>query len=251
MDYTINNLSNKFDIKRLGSLMKALEKISDNNHDNYEKSFISDDDDAIFRYIEGLRTRLNNFVQKVANEFMYNYDHKLYLNKDAVSMRGEDGSDDYNVNRKSDSSAIEQGASNYIIWFSTNALDERGLLLASTINKDVSLNSLRNIINSLKNEDMNKLELIVAGLLASLMLSQKDNDLKAVCNVKFIPFALTIFTKSNMKDENLLAIRDNLNFLLNKYSVTFASTTREATKIAYRKALLIYVAYTIQKQRCS
>jgi hypothetical protein len=82
------------------------------------------------------------------------------------------------------------------------------------------------------------------------MLHQKDNDLKAVCNIKFIPFVVSVYGKSNSVDENVGKIKDNLDYLLTKYSPLYTNTSREATKIAYKKALLIYFSYLIQKSRC-
>jgi len=250
MDYTINNLSNKFDIKRLGSLQAALQKIGDANHENYEKSFTNDSDDEIFRYIEGLRTRLNAFVQKIANEFTYNYKHKLYINTDMTAMKDEEGEEDFNYDRKSDSSSIEQATSSFVIWNSMNSLDEKGLLIASNLSGSITTNSLKAIINNFKSNDNELIKEVIGAIFTITMLHQKDNDLKAVCNIKFIPFVVSVYGKSNSVDENVGKIKDNLDILLNKYSPLYSNTTREATRIAYKKALLIYFSYLIQKQRC-
>lgn len=250
MDYTINNLSNKFDIKRLGSLQAALQKIGDANHENYENSFTNDSDDEIFRYIEGLRTRLNAFVQKIANEFTYNYKHKLYINTDMTAMKDEEGEEDFNYDRKSDSSAIEGATSSFVIWNSINSLDEKGLLIASNLSGSITTNSLKAIINNFKGDDSDRVREVISAIFTITMLHQKDNDLKAVCNIKFIPFVVSVYGKSNSVDENVGKIKDNLDYLLTKYSPLYTNTSREATKIAYKKALLIYFSYLIQKQRC-
>ncbi len=77
MDYTINNLSNKYDIKRLGSLHAALSKLASNNHKNNVASLFKDNDKDFMRYRTDLRTRVLAFVRRIANEFYDNYKAKI------------------------------------------------------------------------------------------------------------------------------------------------------------------------------
>jgi hypothetical protein len=249
MDYTINNLSNKYDIKRLGSLIKALEKLYQANHENYKDDLVSNDDDRILDYIEGLRTRINSFIKNINGEFISNYRAGRYINVDPDKLVGED--EEFENERSSDSSVIIQASQAFMIWFVTNGNDHDGLKLAVNYNKDVSISHLQHIINEIKLNKSNKLEEIVASIINLLVENQKNNNLSAICNVRFIPFVFSVFSRSNTSDVNIIRIKDNITSLLANYSTKFNDTNREATKIAYRKALLIYIAFLIQKQRCN
>jgi hypothetical protein len=249
MDYTINNLSNKYDIKRLGSLIKALEKLYQANHENYKKDLLSNDDDKILDYVEGLRTRINSFIKNIYGEFIDNYRSGRYVNVDPDKLTGED--EEFENERSSDSSIIIEASQSFMIWFVTNSNDHAGLKLAVNYNKDVSLPHLQHIVNEVKLDKSNKVEEIVASIVNLLVENQKNNNLNAVCNARFIPFVFSVFSRSNTSDVNIIRIKDNISALLEKYSEKFNNTNREATKIAYRKALLIYIAFLIQKQRCN
>jgi len=248
MTYTINNLSNKFDIKKLGSLLESLKKLSSNNHENSVNFLIKDDDLEIFKYPMNLRTRINAFVKRIKNEFDQNYKKGKYINIDKEEI--EHGDDTLRNERETDSSVLSVAAQNYVIWFSINRIDDAGLRTAANISLEISVNSLRPILNDLKNDSSGKLEEIASDIFELLAQHQKDNSLKAVCSNKFLPFVISIFGKSNTSDKSILRIKKNLDILLSKYSEKFNQTQREATKINYKKAILVYIAYTIQKSRC-
>ena len=249
MDYTINNLSNKYDIKRLGSLLEALKKLAQNNHENYAKDIVTDDDDKILDYIEGLRTRVNSFIKNIYGEFKKNYQAGNYLKQDPDSLKGEEDKE-YEFERSSNSTKIMQAAQAFNIWFVSNPIDDQGIKLACNYNRDVSVNHLKQICEAVKMEHSELVEEIAASIMSLMIDNQKGNSLEGVCSISFIPFVFSVFSRSNTSDFDIIRIKNNLSALLEKYSDKFNSTNREATKISYRKALLIYLSFAIQKQRC-
>ena len=91
MNYTIENLTLKFDIKRLGSLKKVLIKIGENLHTSQVKNLMSDDDNLIIKYPTDMRSRLNSMVKRVRNEFEKNYKSGKYINTDNGEIDMGDG----------------------------------------------------------------------------------------------------------------------------------------------------------------
>jgi hypothetical protein len=65
MAYTIENLTLKYDIKRLGSLFKALDKLAENSHVNQMENITSQDDEKIILYAIDMRSRINHMVKRI------------------------------------------------------------------------------------------------------------------------------------------------------------------------------------------
>jgi hypothetical protein len=72
MNYTINNLSNKYKIKKLGSLFKCLEDTVKISHEKYATKLDKGTDEDLAQYILCLKTRVNEFIKNIANEFYKN-----------------------------------------------------------------------------------------------------------------------------------------------------------------------------------
>jgi hypothetical protein len=248
MEYVVNNLTNKFDLKRLGTLQLALEKLALNNHENYKEKLVLDDDEAIYEYIEGLRTRINSFVKNVKNEFEYAYENKLYLNIEKTSAKNDEG-EDFRIDRNTNSSTIYNAASNFVYWFSTNPINYDGLRIAKEFEPLISENNLAKVIFLMKNDKSNKMELLVSGIFGMLLEATNKTTLDMICNKQFVLFTLTVFSKTNSSDSNVVSIRDNITYFVDK---TFeGKDIKDTMYLRYRKCLLIYLAYLIQKQRCN
>lgn len=248
MEYTIGGLSNKFDLKRLGSLILVLEKIAEGNHENAKSRLIKDTDDDIFVYPRDFRTRMNTFVQNIAVEYYKNYDEGNYLNTDKAQEEGENG-EEYQTSRGSDSGAIYEAAETFEIWFMTNRLNERLVRTVSNMSPEISPAKLSSILNSIKTDKQGRLNRTVRAMLGLLMESQKDNSLKAIHSKAFPLFCIRILSKSNTKNDNILTTKENINSMLNDFSETYRKTKREASRINYRKALIMYLAMGLQIQR--
>ena len=248
MEYTITNLSNKYDIKRIGNLMGTLRKISDNNHKNALSRLLSDEDDKIFVYQRDLRTRLNGFMKALTNQYMYNYENGNYLNVDKDKNSDDEGNE-YNVERKSDSAALYNAAESFSLWFVTNRLNDRLVKICSGISPEISPFKFSTVLNGIKEDNKNRLKGIVIGLLEQLSDIHGDSAFRAIHTKEFPIFCIRILSKSNSKNESINTVKNNIDSLLNDYCSTFKTTKREATKINYRKALISYIAFGLQLQR--
>ena len=248
MEYTIANLSNKYDIKRIGNLMGTLRKISDNNHRNALSRLLSNDDDQIFVYQRDLRTRLNGFLKALSIQYYTNYEQGNYLNVDKDKNTDEEGNE-YSVDRKSDSAALYNAAESFSLWFITNRLNERLVKICSGISPEISPFKFASVLNGIKEDKKGRLKKVVIGLLEQLSDIHGDATFRAIHTKEFPIFCIRMLSKSNSKNESINMVKNNVDSLLNDYCSTFKTTKREATKINYRKALMSYIAFGIQLQR--
>ena len=248
MAYTINNLSNKFDLKKLGSVIAVLKKISDSNLANAKSRLVSKSDDDIFVYARDYRTRCNSFIKNIAKEYYDNLQNGRYMVVDKATGIDEEG-EEYAVERTSDSGAIFSASESFEIWFMTNRLNERLLRTISSLTPEISPAKLANTLNSIKADNKGRIRRVLAGMLGSLMEVQKDNSLRAIHSKEFPIFCVRILSKSNSKNELVIGMKKAVDDLLMDYCDTFRKTKREASRINYRKAIVLYFAMALQIQR--
>ena len=248
MDYTISTMSNKYDIKRIGSLFGALRKIVQNNHDNALSRLLLTSDDDIMIYQRDLRTRINGFIKSISNAYYTNYENGNYLNVDKDTGLDGEG-EEYKKERNSDAGLIYTASESFEIWFMTNRLNERVLRIAASLSSEISSSKLGSILNGIKGDTTGRLRGIVTGLLDYLAEDQQDSSLKAIHSREFSIFCMRVLSKSNSKNENVLRVKINTDSLLEDYCDVFKKTKREATRISYRKAFITYLALALQVQR--
>jgi hypothetical protein len=247
MDYMVNQLSLKNDLKRLGSLNSALEKMAENCHAGYIKDLTSNDDEQILKYSVNMWSRTNSFVVNYARQYYDINDKKLYMNVDDTSNEGEE--DNYRPERGSDSGAVYNVARGAFMHFLSTAPDERLINIAARGN-EISTGMLRSALEILRKKGDEGVEHIMVSILELLISEKHDPEFKIVCTQMYLPFVLSIYARSNITDKNIILIKNNLSRMLADNCPRFQETQREATKISYRRALFTYIALIIQIGRC-
>ena len=245
LDYVVANLSNKFDIKRLGSFAKAIKKLADTSHETYLNDLLSNDDKDVLNYITSIRTRLKGFVGNFFNECKIAWASGNYLNTDSL-INTKGGEDDFVPERTSDSQTVMGRAQGFGVYFASHRLDET-IVLHSARQCDIPFNELLNVLQNTQKDSDPIMQRISAALLTLYLESYRDPELKKVASVHWVPFAVSQFIKTNTNNPAIITIKDNFDKILTRYCRKFTDTKREATKSAYRKALMLFVAVYIQK----
>lgn len=89
MDFVINNmLSDKFDLKREGSIFGAIKKLSITWLDTYETDIKAEDttDDEWGKLLQQLRDRVKSFIKNIGKLYYEAYQNKSYLNYETDSI---------------------------------------------------------------------------------------------------------------------------------------------------------------------
>jgi hypothetical protein len=246
MDYTVNNLSNKYDIKRLGTLQRALSKLSESVLENYKPRLLSNVDNDMFEYMEGFRTRVNSFIKNVYDEFKHNYTHNLYMKVDSSTATGEEG--EFEIERETRSNTIARFAQNFRLWFTSAAINKKGLRLAHEFEPLASESNLMRLIEIVKEDNSDHLEFVVAGMLGAVLEKNGTSDTRIMCSDQFVAFAISTFNKINITDSNIVSIRDGLEYFIR---LQYGDDVKESVNLRYRKALLLYMTFSIQEFQCS
>ena len=240
MEYTINNLSNKFKIKQLGSLFETIKHIVMTSHETYKQDLIRGEDGDLAKYVSSIKVRLNDFMKNVTNEYMKNHKEKRFMNFDS-----DDYSEDNFHIADNTSYAIKRLTETSLMRLMTYGADMQMAKLAANLSQ-VSQNEIRNVIINLTDDDSDKI-MRLTELILQLYLVDGANRVEEVRGKKFLITCMEIYKKSNTNDKNILEIKQILDEWLKKYSPKYRQTNREATLSNFRRSIFIYFVLHIQQ----
>lgn len=241
MNYTINNLSNKFRIKQVGYLWASLYELINVCYETHKKDIQRFDDRDIVLFIQDCKTRLNSFLKKIANEFYENEKKGLYLNSEHESF-----DEDNYYELDNNSYAIERISNKVVTHLVVNGPNMKLIELASKMNK-VSVNEMRNYIGTMINNDhREEIKAIIEAILFVFLFDDGANNTpKDVGTNKFLVASLELYRRSNSNDKNSIFIKKTLEKWLRDLGV-YEKTSREATINNFRKAFYTFFVLSIQ-----
>ena len=149
MQYTINNLSNKYKVKQVGNILQALVETTQLADKTYDKNIRHANDKELTDYINAYKTRLNSLIKKIRDAFEKDYQNGNYLNLE------KDNNDEENFQQSDSNSLLIQRIVDQVgIKMSVSGPDNRIVDIAARMNQ-VSVNELRNTLNQLS-QDKNR-----------------------------------------------------------------------------------------------
>lgn len=240
MNYTINNLSNKFKIKQTGTMYKTLIETTMVCYNTNGDKIVSASDKDIVDFIMDEKTRLNSLIKKIANEFYANEKDKKYLNSDS------DNYDEDNFHEAdSNTFAVERMTNNVALKLVTDGPDMRLVTISAELCQ-VSKSELRNYVNTMViNDNRQDIRDITESILF-LYIFDSQNTIQEVNSNKFLLYCMETYKKSNTTDENIIKIKKILDSWLEDLG-TYKKTQRLATINNFRRALFLFFVLSIQK----
>ena len=233
MEYAINNMSNKYDIVKTGSVIGTIRSLCNTWMESYKDRFKDyDDEDAVY-LIQQLKSRVSSFIKNVASEFYKAFENKDYITYDSDNV----SSDDYHL-ADSDSLKLERTIDKTFNKLETSTTDFT--LCKRSIGNDpnVGVDELRAIIDSIMTnpENFSLVKELIRNICTFYFINGKTKDVRSV---EFLSFSIS--PKPNSKDELYLRNREILETLLLKNSTKYKTRSKRiATKISYNKVLLTY-----------
>jgi hypothetical protein len=239
MEYTINNLSNKHDLKIYGTLLRALEKKLESFHETYENLLKTDDDKKLTEYLMNLNTRIFQWLRGILNEYVSNKNSGKYFNSEEENFDPENFKETSNV-----SLDLSRIVENITLKIYTNPILYDFCEKSANIN-NISVSSLFDTLTQIKKNQDPRVKELISYILQIFIIDEK-NDTKEIASQKFLNSCLLIYNKSNTVNPAVIRIKDILNEWLTEYNIRYNQTERLTTKINFRKALFIYFVFVIQ-----
>lgn len=238
MSYTINNLSNKFKIKQLGSLMKVIVYTVTTAHETYALDMKNGTDECLNKYLVAMNTRLNDLLKNIADEFYKNHKLQNYMNTEEDNY----SSDNFYLT-DNNSMAISKLADNLTIALVTQGLSHRFAEISSR-QCQISAPALKSAIIQIMTEyDQEVKELITCIL--QVYLTEGKHSVQSINSQVFAIRCYEMYLKSNTNDESILRVKFLLDKWLTATSPNYTKTERIATKNNFRRALFFYFVLCI------
>lgn len=238
MEYAINNMSNKYDIVKYGSVIGTVRSLGDTWIKSYKNRFKDYDDEDVVYLIQQLKSRISAFIKNIAKEYYKAFDNREYITYDSDNVT----SDEYHL-ADSDSLKLERVIDKSYSKLETTTTDFR--LCKMCADSNVRTDELKSIIDSIMTnpENFKMVKELIRNICTYYFLEGKSKD---VTSIEFISFSIS--PKPNSKNELYLRDREILEALLLKNSDKYKTRSkRAATKISYNNSLLKYFVFLIHE----
>ena len=239
MEYILNNiLTNKYDLKREGSVFGAVRSICRTWLNTYTDKFKDPDDEDVADMIQQLHGRIKSFLGNIATVF---YD--TYQKKDLYFTYGSDSAEeaDYRI-ADNDSLIAERAVEKAINWVTSKGVDYR--LCKMACDKNIKVDELSSIIESIQ-EDKENLPIIREFMQLLVVEYFANSNEKDVTSYSFL--AKCVIAKPNTKNKNIIRQKEIVEDWLNENSPAYRKKKSRATRSSYCKAVLIYYTLVIME----
>lgn len=238
MEYVVNNkLSNKFDLKREGSVFGAIKSICLTWLKTYDKELKTADDEDIVYLIQQLHNRIKSFMKNIASIY-----YEVYKDKDSYMTYDSDSMDEDNYRlADNDSLKIERHVEKTMSYLNNTSVDYKLCKLASDVN--VKTDEVKGIIELVLNDNDNLplIKELIRLIISEYFINSKSKDIR---DIDFITFSIT--PKPNSKNPNVLRQKEIVELFLNENSPAYRKRrSREATKNSYHKSIMTYFVLLI------
>jgi len=267
MMYTIEHLTERFDIKKQGSILGVLEKMARSSYDNYINDLaapVVSDKVIHVIYTAGIQSRISSFMKSIYNEYKKN--KGKYLPFESGTFEGIDDSEGETFDRdiKSDTAVKNQMVKKSVSALLKNPIDESLIDIAakySFIDKTKSYGTykysglytdiLKNTVNEIVDNKYKELHIFIESILSSFIYNKNSltgvkYTAKDLRSPVFLTASLKIFKSPNTRDKNMLKVKSMLTKFLESYSVEYLNFGK-TQKAKLKNAVFFYFVLVIQK----
>lgn len=239
MDYVVNEmLTQKFDLKREGTIFGAVRSICKTWLTTYWDNFKDPDDDDARLLIQQLHGRLKSFMSNIASLYYEAYEKNLYISYDSDNY----SEDNYRI-ADTDSLKAERCVENTMLVINSNNIDINLCKISS--DKNVKVAEVQSILESIQSDKDN---IPVIKELLRIIIGEyfKESKEKDVTSLDFINKSIT--PKPNTKNPNIIRQKQIIESWLDENSPNYRKRkNREATASSYYKSILKYYVLLINK----
>lgn len=245
MAFTLNDLSDKFKYKAAKNNYGVIKDVVFNSHQYYEKKLLEGNDEMLNDYLTQIFSRLNKIIMNIAKEYYNNRAKKNYLN----TVKTYDDESGNLLDYENSTGVIQNLAEGTVTYFMSSNVDLSIVQKVAVKNSIPSSTVYQTLASIRKNESPTTVKEFMTHLVGVIY----DADpalIGRVCTTDFAITALKQLSVSNSSNQNLIALKDELDRLLSTYSSKYAMTQRLATKMSYRNALYSYFVFILIINHC-
>ena len=241
MDYVINNvLSDKFDLKKEGTVFGAVKSLCITWLDTYRSILVSNDssDDDFGKVIQQLRDRERSFLMNIAKPFYDACANKNYLNYETDNLDEKE----FRIT-DNDAALASRITENTINYMTSNYVSLEICNKCKDVN--VKATEVKDIMESIlgDNNNLSKIRRVLNIIICDFMRNYPGVKVKSI---EFVSY--TMKSKPNTKDPLLHELKETILTWLDENSPAYRKRkSRKATQISYYKSILLYFTLIINK----
>ena len=241
MDYVVNNvLSQKFDLKKEGTVYGAVKGICTTWLNTYSKNIKSDTitDDDIKGVVQQLRDREKAFLRKIANAYYEAFENRNYLNYETDNLDDDNfrltDNDSAKAARLTDN-VLDYMVSNYVSIEVANKCK----------NQDIKATEVKDIMEAVLGDKQNipNVRRVINIYICDFLRNYPRGD---IGSIEFVAYSAKM--KPNSKDQYINDCKNMILQWLDEKSPNYRRRkSRIATQNSYYKAIALYIILTINK----
>ena len=239
VEYAINNLSDKFSLRKAGSINKWLFNMIDRIITTQEKGLLGGADYDIYYIIDLARTKIGNSVNGIANQIYdaANSGNMMFTSKTTTA-------DGEVMQSNTETEVAIHLSQKYTQTFFSEPISMKALRVATT-GAEIGAGEIRSAISNMKN-DSSLYDSIKEfyGAVFGIFLESGKYSADDVRTTQFVACMMNAYKKGNTADNNMLKIRDCLNAWLERGSPLYKALTRAASQSSFRKSIYTYMIYS-------
>jgi hypothetical protein len=240
MQYTMDNLSEKYLMKQGGHLFGGL-FLSIKHSYNFLKPYMKDaSDKEIIRFIQRIRNDQKSMIKNICDQYMKNHAQglRVKLTKDSYDEVQLD------VDSENNSTVVEVAANNIVNQIITNGLDLKRVSLCKDL-ANIGLSDCRFYLSKIISVKYTKeIQAFIHSILF-LYLYDEHKKREDINSSNFLVWSSELFRKTNSNNKNIKCIKDTLDKWGEETGV-HSKFKREASRVNYKKAIFWYFILSIQ-----
>lgn len=247
MIYTINEMSYRSLIKKLGSVKELLFHIVKNRFEYYSEQIADSCDEDIRYVLDQIQSSLGSIINEIASKFYKNAENQNVIMQSDIML------DDQGAQRDDTSvtANVELLAQRYTNAFFMSSVNPARVKQAATLAKDVSakevLSTIEYVYNNTPAEEIHEFYSSIFYIYFNLDNPKVSMD--AVNSLLFLALMKDVIKKGNSTNKNIIRIRELMDNWLSHGSNTFRVTSREGTQNSYRKAVYYYFILSVTNNK--
>lgn len=245
MEYTINNLNNRFDLASAPNLFSIFQKYSETNTKSMNFNWGAMTDEMMAEYTNKMNNRIKMFLKVMYREYIKNKNANLSSGVQELEATNDEGKQ-FLLVADNVSSTIDITSKKILNNFiQEKFINEKLLRIACRNSGNPSFSKAKMVIQTIKECKDEKLltELIVC-ILSYWLISMKK-DVNTLHSKEFIVTCSAAYAISNTSDKYIIRLKEILEELVTKYTDKIIDTERKATIISYKKCVHIYMVLYI------
>ena len=242
MKYTIDNLTDKFIIKKSKHLFGALVYSIGNSYKFHEKNFPKGNDAHMIAWVERIRNDQNSLFKKIANEYMKNWQEGKAARQTNEIYDGDAPIVDEVENA---TTVVQNIVQKVLLPIVESGVDILRAEAAAKMSQ-VSVSDCRFFLTLIiTDKNVDNIQSLVESILFLYIYEDKRTE-RDIRSEYFLAWAKSLFKKTNSKNANI----NNINRILDLWSAESGidkKFARPGSRINYKKAIFFYIILCIQK----